>query len=165
MICVSMESSSPASGQSARDLDSSSYQQSFLLASMSDDLGISILVDRDDDRERHQRRQKKGPQNKSDEYECRCATSGSKRDDARHQLTEPSSKAAMARMSLTSRCCLRRADAQAPFASRLMALLSMTVRWTGQAFCRRRNPTPEVAQTVGFGPGRSKMLYLSMGVD
>jgi hypothetical protein len=35
----------------------------------------------------------------------------------------------------------------------------------GTGFCRRRNPLFPVAQTVGFGLGMSKMLYLSMGID
>jgi hypothetical protein len=48
-----------------------------------------------------------------------------------------------------------------PFASRLVALLSMTGHWTGEALSQ----SSAVAQTVGFGLGRSKMLYLSMGID
>jgi hypothetical protein len=33
------------------------------------------------------------------------------------------------------------------------------------AFIGRETYFPAVAQPVGFGPARSKMLYLSMGVD
>jgi hypothetical protein len=57
-----------------------------------------------------------------------------------------------------------RCDGTLPFASRLMALLSMTVHWTGQAFVGGKTPFSAVAQMVGFGLGRSKMLYLSMGL-
>jgi hypothetical protein len=58
-----------------------------------------------------------------------------------------------------------RCDGNLPFASRLMALLSMTSLWEGQAFVEGEIPFSGVAQTVGFGLGRSKMLDLSMGVD
>jgi hypothetical protein len=58
-----------------------------------------------------------------------------------------------------------RCDGNLPFASRLMALLSMTGHWAGQAFVEGEIPFSGVAPTVGFGLGRSKMLYLSMGVD
>ena len=34
-----------------------------------------------------------------------------------------------------------------------------------QAFVGAKSHFPSVAKTVGFGLGRSKMLYLSMGVD
>jgi CO/xanthine dehydrogenase Mo-binding subunit len=42
---------------------------------------------------------------------------------------------------------------------------SMTGHWMGQAFVEGEIPFPAVAQTVGFGLGRSKMLDLSMRVD
>jgi hypothetical protein len=35
----------------------------------------------------------------------------------------------------------------------------------GIGFVEGRIPFPAVAQTVGFGPRRSKMLDLSMGID
>jgi hypothetical protein len=54
-----------------------------------------------------------------------------------------------------------RCDGSLPFASRLVALLSMTGHWAEQALSK----APAVAQTVGFGLGRSKMHYLSMGID
>ncbi len=59
----------------------------------------------------------------------------------------------------------QRSDGNLPFARRLMALLSMTGHWAGQAFVEGEIPFSGVAQTVGFGLGRSKMLYLSMGID
>ena len=59
--------------------------------------------------------------------------------------------------------CDQRCDGNLPFASLLMALLSGPLGGTG--FCRRRNPLFPLAQTVGFGPGRSKMLHLSMRID
>jgi hypothetical protein len=34
-----------------------------------------------------------------------------------------------------------------------------------QAFVGGKTPFSVVAQTVGFDPGKSKMLYLSMGID
>jgi hypothetical protein len=55
-------------------------------------------------------------------------------------------------------------DGNLPFASRLMALLSMTGHRAGRAF-EGKIPFPAVPQTVGFGLGRPKMLYLSMGID
>jgi hypothetical protein len=58
-----------------------------------------------------------------------------------------------------------RRDGNLPFASRLVALLSMTVHWTGQAFVEAEIPFPAVAQTVGFGLEGSKMLDLSMAID
>jgi hypothetical protein len=58
-----------------------------------------------------------------------------------------------------------RCDGNLPFASRLMALLSMTSHWVGQAFVEGEIRFSGVAQTVGFGLGRSKMLDLSMGID
>jgi hypothetical protein len=61
---------------------------------------------------------------------------------------------------------VERCDGNLLFANRLMALLSMTGLWAGQAFVKKRNPLfPAVAQSVGFGLGRSKMLYLSKGID
>jgi hypothetical protein len=57
------------------------------------------------------------------------------------------------------------ATAILPFASRLMALLSMTGHWSGQAFVEGKIPFFPLAQTVGFGLGRPKMLDLSMGID
>jgi hypothetical protein len=54
---------------------------------------------------------------------------------------------------------------QFAFRSSLDALLSMTGHWAGQAFVEGEIPFSGVAQTVGFGLGRSKMLYLSMGID
>jgi hypothetical protein len=50
------------------------------------------------------------------------------------------------------------------FASRLSAL-SMSGPLTEQAFAGWKSPLRAVAQMVGFGRGRSKMLYLSMGID
>jgi hypothetical protein len=58
-----------------------------------------------------------------------------------------------------------RCDGNLPFASRMMALLLMTGHWAGQAFVEGEILFSGVAQTVGFGLGRSKMLYLSMGID
>jgi hypothetical protein len=58
-----------------------------------------------------------------------------------------------------------RCDGNFPFASRLVARLSMTVHWKGQALSKAKSHFPMVAQTVGFGLGRSKMPYFSMGVD
>jgi hypothetical protein len=46
-----------------------------------------------------------------------------------------------------------------------MTLLSMTSHWAGQAFVEGEIHFWAVAQTVGFGLGRSKMLDLSMGID
>jgi acyl CoA:acetate/3-ketoacid CoA transferase len=57
-----------------------------------------------------------------------------------------------------------RCDGNLPFASRLMAVLSMTGHWAGQ-FCRRRNSLFGGSSNGGFGVGRSKMHYLSMGID
>src|SRR5438876_2872857 len=57
-----------------------------------------------------------------------------------------------------------RCDGNLPFASRLMALLSMTGHWSGQLLSKAKSPFP-LAQTVGFGLGKSKILYLSMGID
>jgi hypothetical protein len=51
------------------------------------------------------------------------------------------------------------------FASRLVALLSMTVHWTGQACVEGEIHFPAVVQTVGFGLGRPKMPYPSTGVE
>jgi hypothetical protein len=56
-------------------------------------------------------------------------------------------------------------DGNLPFASRLMAVLSTAGHWTGQVLSNAEFHFPPVAQTVGFGPGRSKMLDLSMGID
>jgi hypothetical protein len=49
--------------------------------------------------------------------------------------------------------------------SRLMAVLSTAGHWTGQVLSNAEFHFPPVAQTVGFGSGMSKMLYLSMGID
>jgi hypothetical protein len=57
-----------------------------------------------------------------------------------------------------------RCDGNLPFASCLMALSSMTGHWAGQALSKAKSLFP-LAQTVGFGLGRSKMPYLSMGID
>ena len=56
-----------------------------------------------------------------------------------------------------------RCDGSLPFASRLMALMSMTGHWAEQALSKAHFPA--VAQTVGFGLGTSKMLDLSTGID
>ncbi len=61
--------------------------------------------------------------------------------------------------------CAGRRDGNLPFASRLMALLSVTGHWQSRPLWEAKPHFPAVAQTVGCGPGRSKMLYLSMGVD
>jgi hypothetical protein len=45
-----------------------------------------------------------------------------------------------------------------------MALLSM-MGMADRAFVGNKTPFLAVAQTVGFGPGTSKMLDLSMGID
>ncbi len=58
-----------------------------------------------------------------------------------------------------------RCDGNLPFASCLMALLSMTGHWAGQAFSKAKSHFPAVAQTVGFSLRRSKMLYPSIGID
>ncbi|OKO76968.1 hypothetical protein AC629_32350 [Bradyrhizobium sp. NAS80.1] len=47
------------------------------------------------------------------------------------------------------------------FASRLMALLSIMGHWLPAA----KSHFGAVAQMVGFGLGRSEMLYISMEVD
>ena len=57
-----------------------------------------------------------------------------------------------------------RCDGDLPFVSRLMALLSMTGHGRDRLFVEGEIPFSGVAQTVGFGLGRSKMLYLSMGI-
>jgi hypothetical protein len=57
-----------------------------------------------------------------------------------------------------------RCDGNLPFASRLIALLSTTGHWAVQALSKAKSHFPAVAQTVGFGPGRSKKLCLSMGL-
>jgi hypothetical protein len=49
--------------------------------------------------------------------------------------------------------------------SRLMALLSMTAHWRNRLLWEAKCHFSAVAQMVGFGLGRSKMLYLSMGID
>jgi len=54
-------------------------------------------------------------------------------------------------------------DGNLPFASRLLALLSMTAIG-GTGFCKR-NPFSGGSSNGGFGLGRSKMLDLSMGID
>ena len=59
----------------------------------------------------------------------------------------------------------QRCDGNLPFASRLVALLSTTGHWVGQAFVEGEIPFPAVARTVGFGLGKSKMLDLSMEID
>jgi hypothetical protein len=46
-----------------------------------------------------------------------------------------------------------------------MALLPMTGHWAAQAFVEGEILFSGVAQTVGFGLGRSKMLYISRGID
>jgi hypothetical protein len=46
-----------------------------------------------------------------------------------------------------------------------MALLSTSGRWRNTLLSKAKSRLPTVAQTVGFGLGRSKMLYLSMEVD
>jgi hypothetical protein len=56
-------------------------------------------------------------------------------------------------------------DGNSPFARRVVALLLMTGHWPGQAFVEGEIPFSAVAQVVGFGLGRSKMHYLSMGID
>jgi hypothetical protein len=50
-----------------------------------------------------------------------------------------------------------------PGTSRLMTLLSMTSHWAGQAFVEGEIHFPAVAQTVGFGLGRSKCLIFQWG--
>jgi hypothetical protein len=58
-----------------------------------------------------------------------------------------------------------RCDGNLPFASRLMALLSTTAIGRDRLLSKAKSHFPAVAQTVDFGLGRSKMHYLSMGVD
>jgi hypothetical protein len=60
-------------------------------------------------------------------------------------------------------CALRNSVMARP--SRLMAVLSTAGHWTGQVLSNAEFHFPPVAQTVGFGSGMSKMLYLSMGID
>jgi hypothetical protein len=43
--------------------------------------------------------------------------------------------------------------------------LSVTGHWAGRAFVEGEIPFPAVAQVVGFGLGKSKMICLSMGID
>jgi hypothetical protein len=52
-----------------------------------------------------------------------------------------------------------------PFASRLMASLLMTGHWRNGLLSEAKLHFSAVAQTVGFGNGSSKILYLSLGVD
>jgi hypothetical protein len=54
-----------------------------------------------------------------------------------------------------------------PRSARLMALLSMTGHWAARdrLLSKAKSHFPAVAQAVGFGLGRSKMLDLSMGID
>ena len=59
---------------------------------------------------------------------------------------------------------IERSDGNLPFASRLMALLSI-MGVADRAFVEAKSHFPAVAQTVGFGLGKSKIVYLSMGVD
>jgi hypothetical protein len=59
----------------------------------------------------------------------------------------------------------QRCDGNLPLASRLMAVLSMTGHWVDRLLSKAEFHFPAVAQTVGFGLGRSKMHYLSMGID
>jgi hypothetical protein len=40
-----------------------------------------------------------------------------------------------------------------------------TGHWAEQAFVEAKSHFPAVARMVGFGLGKSKMLYLSMGID
>jgi len=47
----------------------------------------------------------------------------------------------------------------------LATLLSMRGYWRNRLLSRAKIHFRAVAQMVGFGLGRSKMLYLSMGVD
>jgi hypothetical protein len=46
-----------------------------------------------------------------------------------------------------------------------MPLLSMMGHWLNRLLLAAEFHFRAVAQTVGFGPGGSKMLYLSMGID
>ena len=57
-----------------------------------------------------------------------------------------------------------RCDGNLRFAGQLIAVLSMTGLGRDR-FSRRANSILAVAQTVGFGLRRSKMLDLSMGTD
>src|SRR5260370_42207052 len=55
-----------------------------------------------------------------------------------------------------------RCDGNLLFASRVMAMLSMTGHWAGQVLSKAEFHFRAVAQIVGFGSGKLKMLYLSM---
>jgi hypothetical protein len=57
-----------------------------------------------------------------------------------------------------------RCDGNLPFASRMMALLLMTGHWAGQAFVEGEILFSGVAQTVGFGLGRSKCSIFQWGL-
>jgi hypothetical protein len=52
-----------------------------------------------------------------------------------------------------------------PFAGRFIALLLMAVQWPKRLLAGSRTPFSAVAQTVDFDLGKSKMLYLSMGLS
>ena len=59
---------------------------------------------------------------------------------------------------------IERSDGNLPFASRLMALLSI-MGVADRAFVEAKSHFPAVAQTVGFGLKRSKMPFVSTGID
>jgi hypothetical protein len=52
-----------------------------------------------------------------------------------------------------------------PFAGRLVALLSMTVHWTGQAFVEGEIPFSGGSSNGGFCSRKVEMLDLSIGID
>jgi hypothetical protein len=58
-----------------------------------------------------------------------------------------------------------RCDGNLPFASRSMTLSSITGVGRDRLLSKAKSHFPAVAQAVGFGLGRSKMLDLSMGID
>jgi hypothetical protein len=58
-----------------------------------------------------------------------------------------------------------RCDGNLPFASRLMHCRRRRAIGRHRLLSKAKSHFPAVAQTVGFGPGRSKMLCLSIGID
>jgi hypothetical protein len=59
--------------------------------------------------------------------------------------------------------CLRRANANQPCCPPPTEIEGASTWMSHEGFAKRQ--LSAVVQTVGFGLGRSKMLYLSMGID
>jgi hypothetical protein len=58
-----------------------------------------------------------------------------------------------------------RCDGNLPFASRLMALLSMTSHWAGQAFVEGEIPFSGRCSNGGFWSRKVENALFSMGID